>query len=516
MVSPVKRKRLALSAFFTYPRPTSSLNSRVPSELSCYMTATEQEGRAQRVDTLLRPTEEAFDAKRRWRKAAEEIADEALGFDTKRAWRKALASRGAKSYDGLVVATVEYEDGGLADDGTHIWKPLTKYKLPDRAPELQPEDEDLDLVAAASALGATVADLSRLQPQVGGSRATTPQHSMRTITTPQHNTPSRIGVVGSRQQSPTTTPQHSTPRPRTPASSSVWASPRALRGESQTRRRLPPSKATSALRCLSPSPLSPLARGTATAAAAAAAAATATTTVAAAAHWAPPGQPCAEDAPGHGAAPRAGGEVASPRSVEESWEWDVGTTVTRTAAAAAGYLSAEVQESALHVGGCHCGDVRFEVEAASHLVVWDCDCSNCRMRRNVHFVVPDDKLHIVSEAGAAALAEYRFGSGVARHLFCARCGVSPFYRPRSNPDGWAVTFQVRPMPQCHNATMPQCHNATMPQCHNAVLSQCANAPMPQCANAALPERHHAPMLPCHAVTIELCANVPNPPMPQYP
>ena len=51
------------------------------------MTATEQAGRAQRVDTLLRPTEEAFDAKRRWRKAAEEIADEALGFDTKRAWR---------------------------------------------------------------------------------------------------------------------------------------------------------------------------------------------------------------------------------------------------------------------------------------------------------------------------------------------------------------------------------------------------------------------------------------------
>lgn len=33
---------------------------------------------------------------------------------------------------------------------------------------------------------------------------------------------------------------------------------------------------------------------------------------------------------------------------EEGWEWDVGTTVTRTAAAAAGYLSAEVQESAVH------------------------------------------------------------------------------------------------------------------------------------------------------------------------
>ena len=44
----------------------------------------------------------------------------------------------------------------------------------------------------------------------------------------------------------------------------------------------------------------------------------------------------------------------------------MGTTVTRTAAAAARYLSAEVQEIALHRGGCHCGDVRFEVEAASN------------------------------------------------------------------------------------------------------------------------------------------------------
>ena len=111
--------------------------------------------------------EEAFDAKRLWRKAAEEVVDEALGFDPKRAWRKALASRGAKSYDGLVVATVTYEDGGLSDDGTQIWKALTQYKLPDRAPELQPEDE-LGLVAAASAPSATAADLSRLKRQVGG------------------------------------------------------------------------------------------------------------------------------------------------------------------------------------------------------------------------------------------------------------------------------------------------------------------------------------------------------------
>ena len=40
--------------------------------------------------------------------------------------------------------------------------------------------------------------------------------------------------------------------------------------------------------------------------------------------------------------------LISNAGAEECWEWDVGTTVTRTAAAAAGYLSAEVQESAVH------------------------------------------------------------------------------------------------------------------------------------------------------------------------
>ena len=73
-------------------------------------------------------------------------------------------------------------------------------------------------------------------------------------------------------------------------------------------------------------------------------------------------------------------------------------------------------------------------------------CTDCRMRRNVHFVVPKKSLRILEgdgygKGGTSALAEYRYGTGTARHLFCATCGVSPFYQPRSNPDGWAVTFQ---------------------------------------------------------------------------
>lgn len=41
-------------------------------------------------------------------------------------------------------------------------------------------------------------------------------------------------------------------------------------------------------------------------------------------------------------------------------------------------------------------------------------------------------------SGEDALAEYRFNTGAARHLFCRRCGIKSFYVPRSHPDGISV------------------------------------------------------------------------------
>lgn len=90
-----------------------------------------------------------------------------------------------------------------------------------------------------------------------------------------------------------------------------------------------------------------------------------------------------------------------------------------------------------HAGGCHCGAVRFEMDAPAHLVAWDCNCSICAVKRNVHVVVPAARFRLLTPPGA--MTEYRFNTGVARHLFCATCGVQAYYHPRSNPDGVAVT-----------------------------------------------------------------------------
>jgi len=90
----------------------------------------------------------------------------------------------------------------------------------------------------------------------------------------------------------------------------------------------------------------------------------------------------------------------------------------------------------LHRGGCHCGDVAFEVEAPPELNVQECNCSICSMTGFLHLIVPASRFRLLR--GAESLTTYTFNTGTARHLFCRRCGIKSFYVPRSNPDGYSV------------------------------------------------------------------------------
>jgi len=91
-----------------------------------------------------------------------------------------------------------------------------------------------------------------------------------------------------------------------------------------------------------------------------------------------------------------------------------------------------------HRGGCHCGAVRFEIDAPARLVADRCNCSICAMTGFLHVIVPAERFRLLS--GGDSLAEYRFNTGVARHLFCSACGVKSFYVPRSHPEGYSVNL----------------------------------------------------------------------------
>lgn len=87
-------------------------------------------------------------------------------------------------------------------------------------------------------------------------------------------------------------------------------------------------------------------------------------------------------------------------------------------------------------GGCHCGAVRFEVEAPEPVEAERCNCSICVKSGYLHLIVPRVRFRLLTDR--RALAAYTFNTGVAKHYFCRTCGVKPFYVPRSNPDGWDV------------------------------------------------------------------------------
>lgn len=90
-------------------------------------------------------------------------------------------------------------------------------------------------------------------------------------------------------------------------------------------------------------------------------------------------------------------------------------------------------------GGCHCGRVRFQAEVSPPLKIHACNCSICSASAYLHLIVPARQFRLLT--GEDALSEYRFNSGVARHLFCKHCGVKSFYVPRSNPDGYSLNLR---------------------------------------------------------------------------
>lgn len=92
-----------------------------------------------------------------------------------------------------------------------------------------------------------------------------------------------------------------------------------------------------------------------------------------------------------------------------------------------------------HRGGCHCGQVRFEVQAPAQVEALDCNCSICRMTGFLHMIVPASRFRLL--AGEDALVDYRFNTGTARHRFCRRCGIKSFYIPRSHPEGIDVNVR---------------------------------------------------------------------------
>jgi len=102
-------------------------------------------------------------------------------------------------------------------------------------------------------------------------------------------------------------------------------------------------------------------------------------------------------------------------------------------------------------GGCHCGRVRFEIEIPEKITVHRCNCSICQKSGYLHLIVEAEQFRLLG--GEECLADYRFHTGVARHLFCSHCGINSFYVPRSHPGAFSVNLNCIDLPAAIDVTI---------------------------------------------------------------
>ncbi|MGE3149902.1 MAG: GFA family protein [Pseudorhodoplanes sp.] len=93
-----------------------------------------------------------------------------------------------------------------------------------------------------------------------------------------------------------------------------------------------------------------------------------------------------------------------------------------------------------HTGGCHCGQVRYDVTLDLGNVV-TCNCSICTKHGFIWSFVPADRFRLKS--GADMTSDYQFNKHVIHHLFCKECGTESFARGTAPDGNETVAVNVR-------------------------------------------------------------------------
>lgn len=80
-------------------------------------------------------------------------------------------------------------------------------------------------------------------------------------------------------------------------------------------------------------------------------------------------------------------------------------------------------EKKTYTGSCHCGAVRYEVDAAIDGAI-ACNCSMCGRSGTLLAFVPAGDFRLLS--GADQLTSYHFNTHNIDHVFCKVCGIKSF------------------------------------------------------------------------------------------
>ena len=109
-----------------------------------------------------------------------------------------------------------------------------------------------------------------------------------------------------------------------------------------------------------------------------------------------------------------------------------------------------MSETKTYSGGCHCGRVRYDVDADLSQVT-ACNCSICRKRGALMAFAPAENFRLGS--GAEVLTDYQFNKKIIHHLFCATCGVGSFARGKGANGAEMIAINVHCLDGVDPATL---------------------------------------------------------------
>lgn len=87
---------------------------------------------------------------------------------------------------------------------------------------------------------------------------------------------------------------------------------------------------------------------------------------------------------------------------------------------------------AIYDGSCHCGAVKFRIDADPITGGVRCNCSICS-RRSATMSVPYFRPSAITVEGRDALTLYVWGDRMVNSYFCATCGVYTFHEVIEKP-----------------------------------------------------------------------------------
>jgi hypothetical protein len=93
-----------------------------------------------------------------------------------------------------------------------------------------------------------------------------------------------------------------------------------------------------------------------------------------------------------------------------------------------------------YAGSCHCGDIQFSFSSEPIKAGIRCNCSICTRKGAVlsPFVVRPEDFRI--NAGEDSFDTYEFGSMVAKHHYCCKCGIFPFSQTKLKPGHYRINL----------------------------------------------------------------------------